>query len=85
MGLPMTTYDYHCIIKQLAREFKGNFECLGENTEKCITFSAPVKKEHDNGKTTTYKLKFIIVAGLCRVHYQILLIIKNLILLIKSY
>ena len=27
-----TTYDYHFIIKQLAREFKGNFECLGENT-----------------------------------------------------
>ena len=52
-------YDYHFIIKQLAREFKGNFECLGENTEKYITFSVPIKKEHDNGKTTTYKLKFI--------------------------
>ena len=54
-----STYDYHFIIKQLARKFKGNFECLGENTEKYITFSAPIKKEHDNGKTTTYKLKFI--------------------------
>ena len=53
-----STYDYHFIIKQLAREFKGNFECLGENTEKYITFSAPIKKEHDNGKTTTYKRKF---------------------------
>ena len=52
-------YDYHFIIKQVAREFKSNFECLGENTEKYITFSAPIKKEHDNGKTTTYKLKFI--------------------------
>ena len=52
-------YDYHFIIKQLAREFKGNFECLGENTEKYITFSVPIKKEHDNGKTTSYKLKFI--------------------------
>ena len=29
-----STYDYHFIIKQLAREFKGNFDCLGENTEK---------------------------------------------------
>ena len=47
-----STYDYHFIIKQLAREFKGSFECLGENTEKCITFSVPIKKEHDNGKTT---------------------------------
>ena len=52
-------YDYHFIIKQLAREFKGNFECLGENTEKYITFSVPIKKEHDNCKTTTSKLRFI--------------------------
>ena len=29
-----STYDYNFIIKQLAKEFKGNFECLGENTEK---------------------------------------------------
>ena len=27
--------------------------------EKYITFSAPIKKEHDNGKTATYKLRFI--------------------------
>ena len=54
-----STCNYHLIIKQLPREFKGDFECLGENTEKYITFSAPIKKEHDNGKTTTYKLKFI--------------------------
>ena len=32
------TYDYHFIIKQLAEEFNGQFECLGENTEKYITF-----------------------------------------------
>ena len=54
-----STYDYHFIIKQLAKELKGNVECLGENTEKCITFSVPIKKEHDNGQTTTYKLEFI--------------------------
>ena len=53
------TYDCHFIIKQLAEVFEGDFECLGENTEKYITFSVPIKKEHDNGKTTTYKLKFI--------------------------
>ena len=47
-----STYDYHFIIKQLAREFKGSFECLVENTEKYITFSVPVKKEHHDGKTT---------------------------------
>ena len=54
-----STYDYHFIIRQLAREFKGNFNCLGENTEKYITFSVPVKKEHDNGKPSIYKLKSI--------------------------
>ena len=54
-----STYGYHFITKRLAREFKGNFECLGENTEKYITFSVPIKNEHDSGKKTTYKLKFI--------------------------
>ena len=28
-----STYDYHFIIKELAEEFEGEFECLGENTE----------------------------------------------------
>ena len=53
-----SAYDYHFIIKQLAEEFKGQFECLGENTEKYITFSVPIK-EDDNSKKITYKLKFI--------------------------
>ena len=51
-------YDYHFIIRELAEEFKGPLEWLGENTEKYITFSVPIKKEHDNGKTITYKIKF---------------------------
>ena len=28
-----STYDYHFIIKELANEFEGQFECLGENKE----------------------------------------------------
>ena len=36
-------YDYHFIIRELASEFEGNFECLGENTEKYVTFSVPIK------------------------------------------
>ena len=39
-----STYDYHFIIKQLAKRFEGQFKCLGENTKKCITFSVPIKK-----------------------------------------
>ena len=44
---------YHFIIKELAKEFEGQFECR----EICY-FSVPIKKELDNGKTTTCKLKF---------------------------
>ena len=54
-----STYDYHFIINKLAKEFYGQLECLGENTEKYITFSVPISKELDNGKTITYRLKFI--------------------------
>ena len=54
-----SAYDYHFIIKQFAEEFKGEFNCLGENTEKYITFSATIKKELDNDKRIIYKLKFI--------------------------
>ena len=54
----MDLYDYHFIIKKLAEEFKGNFDCLGENTEKYITLLAPIKKNLNNDKAITYKLKF---------------------------
>ena len=55
-----STYDYHFIIKELAKEFEGNFECLGKNTEKCITFSVPIKKKIENKDIEiTYKIKFI--------------------------
>ena len=43
-------YDTHFIIEQLAENFIGHFECIGENMEKCITFSAPIEKRLDNGK-----------------------------------
>ena len=49
----VSTYDYHFLIKELAEDSKGESECFGENTEKYITFSVPIKKEHDNGKTIT--------------------------------
>ena len=52
-------YDYHFIIKELAEEFNGQFECLRENTEEHNTFSVPLKKENKDGNTITYKTKFI--------------------------
>ena len=55
-----STYNSHFIIKELGKEFEGNFECLGENTEKYITFSAPIKKKIENKNIEiTYKIKFI--------------------------
>ena len=67
-------YDYHFIIKQLANEFKGQFKCLGETSEKYMTFSVPTKKELDNGKTITYKQSLLIALDLFQPHYQSLLI-----------
>ena len=43
----------------MQKKLYGKLECLGENTEKYITFSVPISKEPDNGKTITYRLKFI--------------------------
>ena len=55
-----STYDYHFIIREVASEFDGNFECLGENTEKYITFSVPIKKRIKNKNIDiTYKINFI--------------------------
>ena len=62
-----SNYDYHFIVKELANEFEGQFECLEENKEKYKTFSVPVKKEitkidKDGNKTVvtiSHKLKLI--------------------------
>ena len=62
-----STNDYHFIIKVLAEEFEGEFECLAENTEKYISFSVPIKKEvtkidkdgNDEIIKISYKIKFI--------------------------
>ena len=51
-----SVYDYHLIIKYLPREFKGNSECLGENTEKYINFTVPFKKVI-NDKEIKYKIR----------------------------
>ena len=55
-----STYDYHFIIKGLVEKPEGQIECLGENTEKYVSFSVLINKELDNGKTVTDKIKFIV-------------------------
>ena len=57
-----STCNYHFIIKELVKEFDGNFKCLGENTEKYITFSVLLQKEIKNKNKiieVRYKIKFI--------------------------
>ena len=41
-------YDNHLIIKQLGKDFNGYFSCIGENTEKYISFSITFIKENAN-------------------------------------
>ena len=57
-------YDYHFIIKELAEEFKKQFTCLGENTEKYITFTVPIEKEvtriDKNGEEITKNISYIL-------------------------
>ena len=77
-----TTYDIHFIINQLAIEFKGELNCIGDNMEKYITFSVPIKKEVNNydgndskkRKQLHTNLNLLIVLDLCQLHYQNLLI-----------
>ena len=37
------TYGYHFIIKEISKTIKGEFKCLGKNTEKYIIFSVPIE------------------------------------------
>ena len=39
-----SNYDYHFIIKELTEDFKKQFACLGESTEKYITFAVLIIK-----------------------------------------
>ena len=57
-----SVYDCHFIIRYLARELKGIFECLGENTEKYISFTVPFKKAI-NDKEIKYGIK---ISDSCR-------------------
>ena len=60
-------YNNHFIIKNLANEFEGQFECIDKNNEKYKTFSVPIKKElqklikkvYETVEIISYKIKFI--------------------------
>ena len=55
-----SNYDFHLVIKQLAKDFHGSFNCLSGNTEKYITFSiCHFKKAKDKKKPIAYQIKSI--------------------------
>ena len=53
-----SNYDFHFLLNELARKFRANMKCIGENTEKCRSFSVPIKIRNDEGKVILYSLKF---------------------------
>ena len=62
-----SVYDYHFVIKYLAREFKGHFVCLGENTEKYISFTVPLKKVINDEESNDEEIKYRIrISDSCR-------------------
>ena len=79
-----SNYDYHFIIKELVEEFKKQFTCLGESTEKYITFKVLIEKEitriDKNGEEITKNIyithyNLLIAQNLWQAHFQILPII----------
>ena len=80
--------NYHFIIKALAKEFKGEFNCLGENILKYILKNTKpfqfqnlkklkelinIEKKLQKPDLTKYNL--LIAQDLWQAHYQLLLII----------
>ena len=59
-----SNYDHHFIIKELAEEFKKQFTCLEENTEKYITLTVSIEKEvtriDKNGEEITKNISYIL-------------------------
>ena len=45
-----SNYDFHFIIKELAKKFKSKMRCIGENTETYKTFSVEFQKDENNNE-----------------------------------
>ena len=64
-----SNYDYLLIIKELAKEFEEQFECLVEKEV------IKIYKDGNESVITIYNL--LIVQDLWQVHYEILLVISQ--------
>ena len=62
--------DTHFIINQLAEEFKGELNCIGENMEKYIFFFLyQLRKNVMMVKKLHINLGLLIILDLCRLFY----------------
>ena len=59
-----SNYDYDFFIKKLGEEFKNQFTCFRENTEKYITYTVPTGKEvtriDKNGEKVKRSISYIL-------------------------
>ena len=56
-----SNYDYCFIKKGLANEFKGQFECFGEDTKKYKRNITKIDKDaSETVITTSYKIEFLV-------------------------
>ena len=66
-----TSYDTYFMLNQLAIEFKGELNCIGDNMEKYMNFSVPIKKKviKNNGdkKQLHTNLNLLTVLDLCQI------------------
>ena len=85
-----SNFDYHFIIKELAEEFKKQITCLGENTERYLTFTVPLENrvtKIDKNEKKLQKLyltyyNLLIVQGLWQTHQTLSIIfLKEFIIL----
>ena len=68
-----SNYDYHFIMKEVANEFEGKFECIGETTKNYKTFSVLIEKEirkvnkDGNEDIITISAYLLLLLSLCRI------------------
>ena len=66
-------YDYYFIVKEVANEFEGKFECIGETTKNCKTFSVLIEKKirkvnkDGNKDIMTISAYLLLLLFLCRI------------------
>ena len=70
-----STYDYHFVIKELAKNLKDNLNAQEKVQKNVLRFQYPLKKILIMAKQLYTKQSLLIALDLSQAHYQALLII----------